>query len=267
MIPRCAAASPAETTGASNSAIRGAWTPFPSARTWKQDRWCLCATTTVLLSRRCAARYANRCFPRSHTRTRCTIRRQVSVASAPASARTPDRPAGQSRSAAQHSTRGPGSSRSKVSLDIPASRRRPANPRRARIEDAPLSLNHIRPAAAGQFGITGEPRGAVPGHVELRHHADAAVARVFDDLANFFLRIKNPVGALLVQFGKFPALSAESLIFRKVPVKDIHLHGFHPVQIALYGVERNKMPARVDHQPAPRKARTIFDVQRRNTET
>jgi len=57
------------------------------------------------------------------------------------------------------------------------------------------------------------------------------VARVFDNVANFFPAYKQTVEPLLVQPGKFSAfLRAESLIIGKMPVKDVHLHGppFHP---------------------------------------
>src|ERR1035441_11120309 len=46
----------------------------------------------------------------------------------------------------------------------------------------------------GQFRITGEPGAAVPGHVELGHHADAAVPCISHDLANLVLRVIVAVG-------------------------------------------------------------------------
>jgi len=55
--------------------------------------------------------------------------------------------------------------------------------------------------------------------------------------------------------------------YRKDASENIHLHGFHSIQIAFDDVERDEMPAGVDHQSTPREARAVFDVQSRNAET
>ena len=58
-----------------------------------------------------------------------------------------------------------------------------------RIEHAPLAFNLIRPRPTGEFGIADEPRGTVAGHIEFRHHANAALARVGDQVADFGLGV------------------------------------------------------------------------------
>src|SRR5260370_12439045 len=39
------------------------------------------------------------------------------------------------------------------------------------------------------------------------------------------------VGAQFMELWIFLALHAEALVFREVPVEDVHLHGFHPIYI------------------------------------
>ena len=50
------------------------------------------------------------------------------------------------------------------------------------------------------------------GHVEFRHHADAAIVRVGNQVTDLFLRVVHPVGAITGQLGKNLAFRAESLI-------------------------------------------------------
>ena len=108
--------------------------------------------------------------------------------------------------------------------------------------------------------MTDEPARAVTGYVKLGHDANAAIARVRDDLFDLFLRVVVAVGAELVQLRKLLALDAEALVFREVPVKDVHLHGRHRVEIALEHLHRLEVTRDVDHQPAPWKARPIVDL-------
>ena len=98
------------------------------------------------------------------------------------------------------------------------------------------------------------------GNVELRHHADAAVARVGHDVADLVLRVVEAVGALLVQLGEALALHAEALVVGEVPVEDVELHGGHGVEIALHHFERHPVARGIHHQAAPGKARLVFDV-------
>ncbi len=63
------------------------------------------------------------------------------------------------------------------------------------IENAPAAFDLVRPRAARQFGVADKPRRTVARHIELRHHADAAVACVGNQIADFFLRVIQAVRA------------------------------------------------------------------------
>ena len=97
------------------------------------------------------------------------------------------------------------------------------------------------------------------GHIEFRHQANAAIARVGDQVADFILRVIKGVGAQFVKFRKFPALHTKALVLREVPVENVHLHGFHAVEIPANDVERNKMAGGIDHQTTPWETRLVLD--------
>jgi hypothetical protein len=61
----------------------------------------------------------------------------------------------------------------------------------------------------------------VAGDVEFWDHADAAVVRVGDQVADFILRVEHAVGAHAGELGKYFALDAESLVVGEVPVQDV----------------------------------------------
>ncbi len=105
------------------------------------------------------------------------------------------------------------------------------------------------------------------GHIEFGNHADSTVARVVDHVPDLVLRVVVPVGAELLQFGESLALDAKPLIIRKMPVKDIELHCRHRIQIAFDHLDRHPVPRNVEHQPAPRESRAIFDVNARHLRT
>ena len=128
------------------------------------------------------------------------------------------------------------------------------------IGDAPLLPDLVRAGPAGQFGIANEPCGAVAGHVELGDYANAAIAGIGNQVANFILGVIEAVGALLLQFRKFVAFDAEPLIVGKVPVEDVDLYGFHSVQITFQHRQRNEMARDIDHQATPRETRLILDA-------
>ncbi len=87
--------------------------------------------------------------------------------------------------------------------------------------------------------------------------------RVGNEVANFFLRVKHPLRSRLRQLGKLLALRAETLVIGKMPVQHVHLHRCHTVDVALQHVDGNEVPAHIDQQAPPRKARLIFDGDRR----
>ncbi len=100
-------------------------------------------------------------------------------------------------------------------------------------------------------------------HVELGDHANSAIARIPNDIADLLLRVVLPVRALLLQQGNDFAFDAETLVFREMPVKDVELDGFHPVEISLDHIDRHEVAAGVDHEPAPLEARLIVNRDRR----
>src|SRR6266436_6036729 len=104
-----------------------------------------------------------------------------------------------------------------------------------------------------------EPCGAMPRHIEFRHHTNSAVPGVCDQVADFVLRVVQGVGAQFMELWIFLALHAEALIFREVPVEDVHLHGFHPIYIPADDIERNEMAGGIDHQTAPWKTRLVLN--------
>src|SRR5258708_20315058 len=122
------------------------------------------------------------------------------------------------------------------------------------IENAALALDGGRPGAAGKLRVANKRRCAVARHIELGYDANPAVARIRDQFADFILRVVQPVRTQGVQLRKFFALGAESLILRKVPVEDVHLHRFEAVEIALEDIERNKVAGRGGHQSPPGEA-------------
>src|SRR5260370_24021219 len=112
-----------------------------------------------------------------------------------------------------------------------------------------------------------EPCGAVTRHVEFRHHANATVPGVGNHIADFILRVVQGVGAQFVKLRIFPALDAESLVLREVPVKNVHLHGLHAIEIPADDVERNEMAAGTAHQTPPWEKRLAWNSDHARGET
>ena len=50
-------------------------------------------------------------------------------------------------------------------------------------------------------------------------------------------------------------------------MEDVHLHGFHAIDISPQDVERNEVPADVEHQSSPWKARLIVNRNDRHVES
>ena len=131
----------------------------------------------------------------------------------------------------------------------------------------PSSFQRVGAGTAGEFGIPQVPRPRVAGHIELRHHADAAIMRVGNEVANLSLRIKHAIGSRLGELGKLLALDAESLVIGKMPVQHVHFYRSHAVNVALKHVERDEVAADVDQQAAPGKARLVLDGDRGGRES
>ncbi len=127
------------------------------------------------------------------------------------------------------------------------------------IEDAPLAFDFVRAGAAGEFRIADKPCGAMAGNVEFRNDANAALVGVGEQAANLFLGVIEAIGAVFVQLGEAFAFDAEALIFREVPVEDVHFYGFHAIDVAAQNFQRDEVAAGVDHRAAPGEAGRVFD--------
>ena len=57
------------------------------------------------------------------------------------------------------------------------------------------------------------------GNVELGHHANAAIVRIGDEVANLLLRVVAARRTLAVQLREMLALDAEALVVGKMPVQ------------------------------------------------
>ena len=132
-----------------------------------------------------------------------------------------------------------------------------------RVHDAPVALDGVRSRSAAQFRVTDQPAGGVGRHVELRHHPDAAVIRIGDDLADLFLGEVESVGAHFMQFRKGFRFDPEALVVHQVPVQHVQLHRRHAVEVAFEHLHWHEVAADVDQQSPPGKARGIDDLHRR----
>ena len=62
-----------------------------------------------------------------------------------------------------------------------------------------------------------------------------------------------------MELWEFLAFEAEALIVGQMEVEDVHLDGFHAVEIALEYVGGNEVAADVNEQAAPGEARLVLD--------
>ena len=97
------------------------------------------------------------------------------------------------------------------------------------------------------------------GHVEFRHHADAACPRIGDHLAQLVLGVELAFGCDAGQPGKLFAFGAKTLIVAEMPVKDIELGGRHAIERAFDRGYRLKVAAHIEHEAAPAETRHIAD--------
>src|SRR5688572_13355293 len=127
------------------------------------------------------------------------------------------------------------------------------------LEDARTPFDRVWTRSAAEFGITNEPARAVPGNIKLRHHANAALACVSDDVFYLFLCVVIAVGSELMQFRILLAFNTKALVLCQVPVKDVHLHSCEAIEITFEHFNRLEVTSDVDQQPAPRKAWLVLN--------
>ena len=70
------------------------------------------------------------------------------------------------------------------------------------MENSPVALDRIRPGRARQLRISYEPTGGVARDIEFGDHANAAIARVGDNLPDFVLCVEMPIRTELLKPGK-----------------------------------------------------------------
>src|ERR1700680_980830 len=116
-----------------------------------------------------------------------------------------------------------------------------------RIEDAELAFDVERAGRAGEIGIPDEPCTGVSRDVELGHDADAAVARIGNNVAGLLLSIEESVGAQPREFRERSTLDAKTLVFTEMPVEYVKLNGGHPVETASDNFDRHEVGSRVHH--------------------
>ncbi len=136
-----------------------------------------------------------------------------------------------------------------------------------RIEHAEPARDGVRPRRAREFRIPDDPARDVPGHVELRHDANAPLPSVFDDVAQLILRVVVAVRSHFVQLRVLPALDAEALVFAQVKVQHVQLDRGHTIELPLDHLDRLEMAPDIDQQPTPAKPRSILDVDSGNEES
>ena len=103
------------------------------------------------------------------------------------------------------------------------------------------------------LGICGQPTGRVPRHVQFRHHANAPIRRVRDQIAQVFRRIGR--GACEARIGR--RAKSKTLIVRQMQMQHVQFVEPHRVQRALVRGNGKKSARRIHHQAAPRKTGRI----------
>src|SRR6185295_11583401 len=65
-----------------------------------------------------------------------------------------------------------------------------------RLKDTYAALDLVWTRCAAQLGMSNQPTCCVTGDVKLRHHANAAIGCIGNDLAHLILSVVNPVRSL-----------------------------------------------------------------------
>src|SRR6185436_16397727 len=108
--------------------------------------------------------------------------------------------------------------------------------------------------------MSNQPARRMTRHIELRHHSNAALACVSDDIAYLILSIEEPIGSHLMKFRVALRFNSKPLVFREVPVKHVELHRSHAIQIALHDVDRLEVTPHIYQQTTPAKAWLVLNA-------
>ena len=111
-------------------------------------------------------------------------------------------------------------------------------------------------SARPPLGMGAKPTGHMAGHVEFRHHSDAA----FTGFSHEPAQLIRSVALLAGQLGVGGALKTEALVVGEVQMQHVQLVEGHAVQGAEQGLQGDETARRVQHQPAPREGRRIVDL-------
>ena len=109
------------------------------------------------------------------------------------------------------------------------------------------------------LGMSAQPTGCVAGQVQFGDDADAAVGRCRHQSAQLFAAVALGAG----QLGVGATLEAEALVVGQVQVQHVELAQRHRVQRGEQGVQAEEAPGGIQHQAAPRKARCVLNVSKR----
>ena len=127
-----------------------------------------------------------------------------------------------------------------------------------------MALHAVGPRGAHQLRVGHRNRRRVAGHIDFRHHANAAVRRVAHHLFHLRLSIKQPVAGLLLQFRIPRGSEAPALIVGQMPVENVQFSRRHAVNLAFNSLQRYEVASGIQQQPAPREARRIINRDVRN---
>ena len=108
-------------------------------------------------------------------------------------------------------------------------------------------------------GMSAQPTGCVAGQVQFGDDADAAVGRCRHQSAQLFGAVALGAG----QLGIGAALETEALVVGQVQVQHVEFAQRHRVQRGEQGVQAEEAPGWIQHQTAPRKARCVLNVSKR----
>ncbi len=132
-------------------------------------------------------------------------------------------------------------------------------------------------AGAAQFGVGGQGRQRMSGHLDLRHDGDVPGRRIGHNRADLGLGVKTGMGHAVMLAGKTargarpprahlrqPGVAldfdAPALVFGQMPMQHVHFLQRQQVQHAQNAGLALEMPPFVEHVPAPAKARPVRNL-------
>ena len=135
----------------------------------------------------------------------------------------------------------------------------------------------VRFQSAREFGVAGDSRPRMPGHLDLGNHRNEAVGGIADNLANFILRVKSAVRLAVEEFRSKGAdhrlladrtlfgeqrialdLDAPALILSQVPMETVDFVDGHQVDVTFEVFRAEEVAADVEvHAPVGETGRVL----------